>query len=529
VTTAFVLLFALAAPRPAGATLTGGARLAAVYDEILAARFDQADRQLKDACPPAPEEACQALRVVSIWWQILLNPQSRRLDDRLRERADAAIEAAQTWTTREPQRAEAWFYLAGSYAPRVQWRVLRGERLAAARDGNKIRTALERALQLDPTLNDAYFGIGLYHYYADVAPAAAKILRFLLLLPGGDRVEGLREMRRAREHGELLTGEADYQMHLLYLWYEQKPSEARDLIRSLEKRYPTNPLFLERLASLEDEYFHDLPASAARWRELADRARVGHVSDAPAAEARARLGLARELDAMYETDRAVDQLKMVGQLKMAADDDRAASYRAQAQLQLGRAYDRLGVRALAMAAYTEAASRAPAEAADIREQAREALRHAPNPPAADAYRLSLEGWRALERHDLESAGASLGRAVELAPRDVVVRYRYARVLEARKDDVHARDALEQVIAAPIVPAIVLASALVDYAQMIERDGDRVCALALYRNAARIVGAEPRARDLAARAIKRLAPEGDPRPKFFDFSGTLCLTSQFSHP
>ena len=170
----------------------------------------------------------------------------------------------------------------------------------------------------------------------------------------------------------------------------------------------------------------------------------------------------------------------------------------------------------------------PADAAEIREQARVGLRQAPNAQAAEAYRLSLEGWRALERRDLDQAEASLARAVELAPRDVVARYRYARVLEARKDE-RARDALEQVIAAPIVPAIVLASALVDYAQMIERAGDRARALALYRDAARIVGAEPRARDLATRAIKRLAPQGDPRSKFFDFSGTLCLTSQFSHP
>ncbi|HEX7606062.1 MAG TPA: tetratricopeptide repeat protein [Usitatibacter sp.] len=511
-TTALVLLLSLAAPLPAGATLTGGARLAAVYDEILAARFDQADRRLKDACPPAPEEACLALRAVSVWWQILLNPQSRRLDDRLNERADAAIAAADAWTRREPQRAEAWFYLAGSYAPRVNWRVLRGERLAAARDGNRIRTALERALQLDPGLNDAYFGIGLYHYYADVAPAAAKILRFLLLLPGGDRVEGLREMRRARERGELFTGEADYQLHLLYLWYEQKPAEARDLLRDLDKRYPTNPLFLEHLALVEDEYFHDQPASAARWRELADRARAGRVSDAPAAEARARLGLARALDAMYETDRAVDQLKMVGQLKLG--DDAQAPWRAQAQLLLGRAHDRLGDHTSAVAAYTEAASLAPDSATDIREQARTGLRHAPNPQAAEAYRLSLEGWRALERRDLESAEVSLARAVELAPRDVVARYRYARVLEARKQDAPARDALQQVIAAPMVPAIVLASALVDYAQMIERDGDRARALALYRDASRVVGAEPRARDLAARAIKRLAPDGAPQSKVF---------------
>ena len=74
---------------------------------------------------------------------------------------------------------------------RAQLRVLRGETLSAARDGKRIKEALERALALDPALQDAYFGIGLYHYYAEVAPAAAKILRFLLALPGGDRAGGM--------------------------------------------------------------------------------------------------------------------------------------------------------------------------------------------------------------------------------------------------------------------------------------------------------------------------------------------------
>ncbi len=61
------------------------------------------------------------------------------------------------------------------------------------------------------------------------------------------------------------------------------------------------------------------------------------------------------------------------------------------------------------------------------------------------------------------------------------------------------------MATPAAPAIVLASAYVDYAAMIERAGDRRRALALYRDAMRIVGGDPRARDQAARAIKRLAP------------------------
>ena len=61
------------------------------------------------------------------------------------------------------------------------------------------------------------------------------------------------------------------------------------------------------------------------------------------------------------------------------------------------------------------------------------------------------------------------------------------------------------IAARAVPPIVLASAYVDYAAALERTGDRARALAMYRDAARIVGGDPRAHDRASRAIKRLAP------------------------
>ena len=485
---AVLLLVAFGVVRPgtsAAASLTEGPRLAAVYDSILSARFDQADAQLKHACPPAPEEACLALSAVSVWWRILLDPASKRLDATLNVRAGAAIAATEAWTRREPRRAEAWFYLAGSYAPLVQWRVLRGERLAAARDGNKIRAALERALALDPTLDDAYFGIGLYHYYADVAPAAAKILRWLLFLPGGDRMRGMREMLRAREHGQLLTGEADYQLHVIYLWYEQKPAAALELLQRLDARYPTNLLFLQRIAEVERDYLHDHPASAAAWLQLLDRARSGAISDPPLAETVARLGLARELDAMYETDRAVEHLKAI----IAANPTAPAGAGADARVQLAAASERLG---------------------------------------HDGYRLSLEGWRALERGDARLAEAQLARAVARAPADPVARYRHARALEAIGDRDRAREELERVVTARLVPAIVLASALVDYAETIERTGDRARALGLYRDAARIVGGDPRARDQATRAIRRLTRRERSSRNFFDFFRTLCLTSVFSN-
>lgn len=307
---ALIVLLSVANARPAAA-LTEGKRLAAIYDSILAADFSRAAAQLQDACPPAPSEACQTLAAVSLWWQINLNPESLLADQAFTDAANAAVKASEAWTRREPANAEAWFYLAGSYAPLVQWRILRGERLAAAREAAKIKAALERSLKLDPTLADAHFGIGLYHYYADVAPAYAKIFRWFLLLPGGNRREGLREMEEARAEGELLVGEADYQLHFVYLWYEHRTSDALRLLESLDARYPTNPLFLQRIAEVNSTYLHDSAASAARWRELLDRARGGHVHAAAATEVRARLGLASAQIDAGEVDQAIEQLQIV--------------------------------------------------------------------------------------------------------------------------------------------------------------------------------------------------------------------------
>jgi hypothetical protein len=275
-----VALLLLGSAIPSEAALTGSSKLAAVYESILAAQFDRASAELKQTCPPAPPEACLVLEVVSEWWQIQIDPTNRSRDRLLNERARAAINAAEAWTTREPRRAEAWFYRAGSYAPLVQWQVLRGERVSAARNGNRIREALEVALGLDPTLADAHFGIGIYEYYADVASAGAKLFRWLLFLPGGDRVKGLEAIMETRRNGALLRGEAEYQLHQIDIWYEHKPGEAIELLKTLDTRYPTNPLFLQRIAEISDEYLHDARASAAAWQALIDRATRDRVYDA---------------------------------------------------------------------------------------------------------------------------------------------------------------------------------------------------------------------------------------------------------
>ncbi len=165
---------------------------------------------------------------------------------------------------------------------------MRGRRLAAAREARTIKDALERAVALDPTLYDARFGIGLYRYYAAVAPAPLRAVRWLLLMPGGDKAGGLRDMTTARERGVLVGGDADYQLHFLYLWYEREPARALELLQHLNARYPSNPLFLQRVAEVQRDYLRDDRASLSTWQTLLDRAlsTPGALSAMSAARAR---------------------------------------------------------------------------------------------------------------------------------------------------------------------------------------------------------------------------------------------------
>lgn len=348
--------------------LTSPEPLMKAYELILDARFDQADEQLKQACGPAPPTGCDVLRAVSQYWQVLFDPENTSHDQAALTKANTAIASGEAWVAREPKRAEAWFYLGGAYGTRVLLRDMRGHLFAAARDGKRIHDALQQAVKLDPTLLDAYFGLGLYHYYAAIAPTVARVVGWLLALPGGDRTGGLQEMQQTEYTGMLLRGEAAYQLHLIYLWYEHRPMDALHLAEGLQARYSHNPLFALRVATIQSENFHNAQASLHTYRALLEASRDRRVAYPAIAEVNARLGLAEQLDLLCDSASAIEQLRAVIALEPAAP----YSARARAYYQLGIVYDHIGRRAEAVAAYRNALATIPSDdrlhlAAKVRE------------------------------------------------------------------------------------------------------------------------------------------------------------------
>lgn len=368
------LVFTLLAAPAGAAGLTSPEPLVRTYELILDGRFAEAERQLQQACPPAPQPACDVIGAVNDYWRLLLNPEDTSRDAALLARINGAIGAAEAWVAREPKRAEAWFYLGGAYGTRVLLRGLRGQYLSAARDGKRIHDCLQLAISLDPSLGDAYFGLGLYHYYAAIAPRAARILSMLMFLPGGDRAGGLKEMEQTRSKGMLLRGEADYQLHLIYLWYEKQHATALRLIEGLHARYPNNPIFHLRLADVQGNYLRHHQAAVQTYRSMLEAARTGRIASAAQSEVEARLGLAQELDTLCNSAEAIEHATAVIALKPAAPYGALA----RAHYQLGVIHDRAGRRADAIAAYHRARATNPRDdRLRMREKIRAAISRAP--------------------------------------------------------------------------------------------------------------------------------------------------------
>jgi len=120
---------------------------------------------------------------------------------------------------------------------------LRGEGRAGARAGVRARENFLKALALDPTLADAYMGLGLYNYYVDTLSGLARVLRFFMGIPGGSKEEGIRQLEKAISEGQLSPPLARFYLALDLFNYDQKYEEALKVISPLVEKYPDNPAF----------------------------------------------------------------------------------------------------------------------------------------------------------------------------------------------------------------------------------------------------------------------------------------------
>jgi predicted Zn-dependent protease len=96
----------------------------------------------------------------------------------------------------------------------------------------------------------------------------AKVLRFFMGIPGGDKRVGLRQLETAATKGELTQMEARFNMAKNLRNYDRDDVRAEQAAAPLIVAYPENPIFLLLAGDLEQKLGHKEQA-AARYRAAA--------------------------------------------------------------------------------------------------------------------------------------------------------------------------------------------------------------------------------------------------------------------
>lgn len=143
------------------------------------------------------------------------------------------------------------FWLATALGYRARERELHGSGWGAARDAKAMRDAYRRVLAADSSCADCYLGLGVYDYGLARAGALARFVAKLIGLGGGDAERGIRQLRRAAEHGDLARIEATWVLAAALMREAARDrdaagvltAEAQGYVRELASRFPGNPVF----------------------------------------------------------------------------------------------------------------------------------------------------------------------------------------------------------------------------------------------------------------------------------------------
>ena len=214
-------------------------------------------KQLETEAPNSPVGFL--LDADATWWKIyylsanLIDPdvfdvvymQSTPFDPHFEELVQETISKSSAMVQNHQDLPRAYLIEGMAYALEARFQGLHDRDLPTARAGKKMRTLLMTAIRMDPSLTDAYLGLGIYNYFVDTLPTIIKVLRFLIALPGGDRVLGLQQLRTAAQKADFTRPEAQFYLAKDYTRRnEMQLGKALALFQELGKEYPKNQLWV---------------------------------------------------------------------------------------------------------------------------------------------------------------------------------------------------------------------------------------------------------------------------------------------
>lgn len=185
------------------------------------------------------------------------------------------IELSQQQAKDEPRNAWAYFFLGGGYGYLAFYQAKQKNLLQAFNSGKQSVNALEKAIQIDPALYDAYLGLGTYYYYR------SKFSRYVDWLPlvNNDREQSIKMIKTAMAKSRY----SHYSAMNSYCWIcieEEKYQEGLEIATQVLQEFPQSRLFLWCAAKLSKKlkqwraaanYFEKILFSLTKNKALSPR------------------------------------------------------------------------------------------------------------------------------------------------------------------------------------------------------------------------------------------------------------------
>ncbi len=171
-------------------------------------------------------------------------------DPALKQKFDTELSKAAELAARSPAQPNSEFASVLAHGLRSDYMGLIEKRYAAAFKEMKVGRALsEQLLAAHPEYADAWIAVGVENYMLSIKPAP---VRWLLRLGGGetDRAVGIEKLRITADQGRYLAPFARLLLAVAALRDHAK-DKARDILASLAKEYPHNPLYTQELARID--------------------------------------------------------------------------------------------------------------------------------------------------------------------------------------------------------------------------------------------------------------------------------------
>ena len=177
---------------------------------------------------------------------------------------NASISGIETWLKQNGDEAQAYLALGGIYGVKARFLLANKNYVRAYFTGKKGLKYMNKAVELDPQMYDAYLGQAIYEYYAGTLPAVVRVLAKLVI--SGDADKGIYYLNLIKDKGRYSANTA--KLLLVEIAIQSKkysnPPLAEQYIKEIIVKYPQNPLFrfVAIIAAYQNKNYEDVRLGA---------------------------------------------------------------------------------------------------------------------------------------------------------------------------------------------------------------------------------------------------------------------------